>query len=395
MSHLIPTLHTRRDNIDEAVYSTSVPLVVAERIRQTTTYDDGTRVDRSGILATWYALRWLMTTFPEFDGFNQRQIAAIAAIDQKSVYKRLRLLYQLNLIAECGERCYTNLIGQDGQAKTQRLYTIPLRELHRLSSTEAPHIVEQWRKRLFGDASPPAASISPDKQLPIDLTDNYAVCIDQNQRDVEPNRRDTLPHPSPPSPPLGQPNLIEHPHVFLARTFGTNYHQIDLFVQLANDYDIHTNGYGWYWLGRAIFAATLSAGGEDQVRNWIALVRTILRNWHDTASYGAEAPRRTQRHHSPLTPASLAPVSSVVSEPPHSDLSEDWLSPRIISLASHITPKDRVCWEDKLRRAESPLQEQEIVRQFLEAHPAPESTPDPCAQTVPAQAVGCQDHACT
>jgi hypothetical protein len=108
-----------------AVYSTDIPLIVAERVRAVTHYDDGTRAERPVLLATWYALRWLIAAFPDCDGFNQRQIAAIAAIDQKMVYKRLRLLYQLDLITECGERHFTNLTGGDGQRKAQRLYSLP------------------------------------------------------------------------------------------------------------------------------------------------------------------------------------------------------------------------------------------------------------------------------
>jgi hypothetical protein len=90
-----------------------------------------------------------MAAYPHHRGFNQKTISQIAGYDQKSAHKRLRKLLELGLIMVAGNETYANLRGNGNNAKTRPIYSIPLDELDRLSTTLAISLVVQWEHRLF------------------------------------------------------------------------------------------------------------------------------------------------------------------------------------------------------------------------------------------------------
>ena len=81
----------------------------------------------------------------------------------------------------------------------------------------------------------------------------------------------------------------------------------DQLALLASEHDGPTEGHGWYWVGRAILAASLS---EDI--HTVAKVRRTLNRWRTEDSYGSDAPisRRppSERRSSRSEPDSASPV---------------------------------------------------------------------------------------
>ncbi|MDP9316928.1 MAG: helix-turn-helix domain-containing protein [Chloroflexota bacterium] len=104
-----------------------------------------------------------------------------------------------------------------------------------------------------------------------------------------------------PPPPAGEPALPADPITLWQSARGElrrfDLHQLQAF---ANEHDLPTDGYGRYWLGRAILAA--AAYDPDFVTNPRALnlVRAILTRWRNHAAYGSDTPtyHSTKEEHS-------------------------------------------------------------------------------------------------
>lgn len=66
---------------------------------------------------------------------------------------------------------------------------------------------------------------------------------------------------------------------------------------LAAEHDVPTQGFGWYWVGRAILAASL----KDKIK-YVARVRQVLKTY-TRRGYGADLYEDADAH--PTTPARL------------------------------------------------------------------------------------------
>lgn len=95
--------------------------------------------------------------------------------------------------------------------------------------------------------------------------------------------------PAIPPPPAGQPALPAHPRDLWRRACAnpTPNHE-DQLAALAAEHDASTGNSGWYWVGRAILAATIDG---EQPRS-PALIRNTLIRWRAEGSYGSDRPRR-------------------------------------------------------------------------------------------------------
>ncbi|RRR69158.1 MAG: hypothetical protein EI684_16475 [Candidatus Viridilinea halotolerans] len=147
----------------------------------------------------------------------------------------------------------------------------------------------------------------------------------------------------------------------LDRLFGDDPDRLALFAQLAVQHDAPTDGFGWYWLGRAIQAAALSAGGADRVRNWVGMVRAIMRSWHDEACYGKDAPRRVRSARRPDSADSILASTNP----------EDRVSFAMLSTATHITGAQRAYWLQRFRAAPHPDAQRAVLAAFVAEHPLP------------------------
>ena len=112
---------------------------------------------------------------------------------------------------------------------------------------------------------------------------------------------------APPPPPDGQPSIGAHPlalwETACATPRKTDPIQLAMF---ASEHDPPTGGYGWYWVGRAILAATLFS----DVRT-LGKVRVILDRWRREDSYGSDMPptRQGSRHGRPDAARADAPAA--------------------------------------------------------------------------------------
>jgi hypothetical protein len=122
-----------------------------------------------------------------------------------------------------------------------------------------------------------------------------------------------------------------------------------MLSQLAADLDTVTTGYGWYWVGRALFAVSM---GEPK-DNLLAAVRQTLRRWRETDSWGSDAPASGKRR--PQAAPQAAPGPKV--------------SDREILTAKDLSNRDREIWMRRFRNAE-PADRPDVLgrfRQFLES----------------------------
>ncbi|NNJ10609.1 hypothetical protein EKD04_009735 [Chloroflexales bacterium ZM16-3] len=417
-------LHTRPPAIEGEVYRTAIPLIVAERCRNPGRYDsvvlaDGTiklgaRPEPPALLATWYSLRWLMLAFPEQSGFNQRQIAAIGGMDQKSVHPRLRKLLDLGLIVEAGRRVFDHLVGAGktggGKPKSQPIYTIPLRQLEHESSDQAEAIIAAWRVQLF-DHTLTGMSLPPN-QMALDLSDPVAdqevnlsdlasarvaqranlsdplpdqevnfsdplpdqeVNFSDPLPDQEVNFSDPLPdhmgrkegrkerdaltrESEPPTPPAEEFPLGHHPLAMWHMVCPITDNLDDgALAQLASEHDVPTGGYGWYWVGRAILAVKL--GGE--VRDWLAAVRSTLRRWRSEGSYGSDRPDAPARLRRPRVGSQGS--NSLGNAEPVDD------TPLLYD--PRLSGTERGTWLRRLRNAETQEAKHAVMARFRSEYP--------------------------
>lgn len=160
---------------------------------------------------------------------------------------------------------------------------------------------------------------------------------------------------TPPANPPGEPPLSRHPVDVVRAQTGRAPLQAHLFAQLAAEHDGPTGGYGWYWVGRALEAGVLAAGGEDQVRNWIALPRSILRRWRESESYGSDAPAAPRRPRT-YSPSPAAPAGEKVSDLP-------------ILQCPYLTGRERAGWLERFRRADTPAAKQTVLDELARSYP--------------------------
>jgi hypothetical protein len=409
--------------INPTAYQTVIPLIVAERCRNAGRYEDGTRAEPPALLATWYALRWLMAAFPDRRGFGQRAIARIAGYDQKSVHRRLRKLLELGLVIEVGRLTYTRLTGKDDKPKEQPLYSIPEPRLNTQSSEDAPNVIDYWERELFGPKSPEPQP-PPEAQLALDLSDPLE---DQGLDPVEDQALDPLKDQGNPPDPLADQGLdplkdqtdpvedqgldpladqgldpladhmegrkegrkegldaltregpdsravagppgeepLQLPPFELWSMFATAVNPVAdriLLGRLAAAHDATTDGHGTYWLGRAILEVKLGGGADD----WMAAVRATLRRWKDSASYGSDAPRSGRAARVPMVGQARAVGAASATGPKVSDL-------EILTHPS-LENYERQRWLTRFRNA-PPEDKPAVLERFRTEHPRNDHPP--------------------
>lgn len=99
----------------------------------------------------------------------------------------------------------------------------------------------------------------------------------------------------PPPVPQGEYALPLHPFD-LWRNACPHVRPLDYahIEALAAEHDLVTDGYGMYWVGRAILSATLASDAR-----YLKVIKVVLDRWRNEGTYGSEAPweqhRREQR----------------------------------------------------------------------------------------------------
>lgn len=93
---------------------------------------------------------------------------------------------------------------------------------------------------------------------------------------------------APPDTPVGQPRLPTSPLTLWQSDAPTislrDRYQIDLLIA---EYDIVTNGFGAYWVGRAILVTDRCHTASERPRN-LNYLRSVLRRWHQESSWGSD-----------------------------------------------------------------------------------------------------------
>ena len=296
-----PIVFLKPPKIDPAVWRPDVPLVVIERCLTAARASGEKKVDPSKLICTWLAIRWLMAAFPKRRGFPTRLIAERAGAHMTSITAWCHKLMLLGLLSQVGEEPIVRNL-----AHATPIYSIPLSELERISHDICLEILIK-----LGGESDETESQSSD-QLTLDLplpdatqksfsdrlsdqtsdrlsdhrdgrTDDHGTDDHARAREKKPRGRPKNAPPVPPAPP-NQPPLPHHPLVLWANACTTP-RSIDgaQLEALAAAHDEATAGYGLYWVGRAILAAS----ADEDVRS-IRKVKTILDRWHDTQSYGSD-----------------------------------------------------------------------------------------------------------
>ena len=340
-----PIVFLKPPAIAEAVWRPELPLVVLER------------TESKEQLVVWIAVRWLMAAFPHERGFGSRKIAARAKVNQKYVSRWCEELVGLGLLVPAGEERVR------GFAQARPIYTVDLRRLAEQSSAMALEVLLHWgaplgsaqsvprdQLSLFSDSKSRIGSDPPEDQTdppedqitdpPEDQTDPPGVQITEPLRDQTDPPEDQITEPlrdqswkeggrkeggkdlraraqsgelsseqgprSVPIAPRGAWPLPCHPLDLWADVAAAQRpSDIRHLTALAAEHDGPTGGYGYYWLGRAMLAASLN----DDIRS-IAKLRAVLTRWRDEQSYGSdraiERPaneQKEQRHGRDASPA--------------------------------------------------------------------------------------------
>jgi hypothetical protein len=96
---------------------------------------------------------------------------------------------------------------------------------------------------------------------------------------------------APPLPPAGEPALTATIGELwrMVRPHGRPI-ELQHLATLAGEHDAPTGGYGLYWVGRAILAASIS----QDVRG-VKVIKFILESWRERNAYGSDAPQRQRK----------------------------------------------------------------------------------------------------
>lgn len=287
-------------------------------------------------LAVWMALRCLIDT-TERTAFGSREIADEAGLKSfPRVAGWLAELVDLGLLEIAG---YEEVRGGDiNEGKHDRpIYRIPWKQIYSDSLIEAEKYVaglvnkrrrgrpseghelqlamdfpvtEGSRTPLpidHGDALPIGNGLrdrsitevrdrsvtARDRSVTASVTDRSHVGREVS-REVGINARTRESLPIPPTPP-DEWALSAHP-VDIWQSACPDHRPIDLkhLAALVKAHDTPTGGFGLYWVGRAILAASLSSN----IRS-IKAVKTVLDRWAGGQGYGTDTPayeRRKERY---------------------------------------------------------------------------------------------------
>ncbi len=316
-------------SLDPAVWRLDVPLVVLER------------TDGPHLLSVWIAVRWLQAADPTRRGFSTREIARRAKVDRKYVTQWVSRLVALNLMEIVGEEPMPNL-------RPRPIYAIPLAFLEAVSLELAPQVVSAYRTTRTVTPLPPAhvpdsvtvrvvlpslggagdqvehvvlEAEPAEDEPPGDIEDRRGDIEDQAPGDIEDDpsggikdhikegnkergretaharegltsRAEAPPTPTPPSnPPLpAAPLTLWHSVRLTTRPMD------DIRIQaLIADHDTSTDGYGAYWVGRAILAADATDASFATNPKALNLLRAILQRWRREQAYGSDTPAFVQR----------------------------------------------------------------------------------------------------
>ena len=300
-----PIVFLKPPKIDPAVWRPDVPLIVLETCLTPGTVrvvekgiSKDVEVEPAKLICVWLAIRWLMAAFPKRRGFGTRLIARRAGVNQKYVTRWTGKLIELGLLEQIGEEAFDNLCA----GNPRPVYAIPLDRLERESNEIALSVLTRW-----GDEEQLPPPPSPDQTafdlgLPAAAASRRSDPIrDHGSDPIRDHREGGMIHgreggspppakkspgrpASPPPAPPTLPPLTAHPTALWARACGTpRPTDPDQLATLAAAHDAPTGGYGWYWVGRAILAASLDA----DVRS-LRKVRAILDRWQAEAAYGSD-----------------------------------------------------------------------------------------------------------
>ena len=339
-----PIVFLKPPKIDPAVWRPDVPLIVLEKCLAPGTVrvvdKDGARdveVDPTKLICVWLAIRWLMAAFPKRRGFGTRLIARRAGVNQKYITRWAAKLIELGLLEHVGEEAFENLHA----GNPRPVYAIPLDRLERISNEIALSVLSTWSEPDDNSAPQSPDQLSFDARLldaessrgsdpirdhgsdpirdhgsdpirdhgsdPIrdhgsdPIRDHMGGRIHGREGGLAPAAKKTTGSrpgrpPTIPPAPDGQPPLSAHPTALWAKACGQpRATDPDQLATLAAAHDIPTDGYGAYWVGRAILAATLDA----DVRS-LRKVRAILDRWQAEGAYGSDR-YTTEHRHGPRT----------------------------------------------------------------------------------------------
>ncbi len=350
--HAHNDVHVHPVILDPAVWRLEIPLVVLER------------TDGPHLLSVWIAVRWLQAADPTRRGFSTREIARRAKVDRKYVTQWVSGLVALSLLEVVGEELVPNL-------HPRPIYAIPLAALEAASLDLAPQVVSAYRGNRT-PAGPPAAPVTVRVVLPSldnvedqvehvvleaepaadeppgDMGDQDGGIEDQGPGAMEDHasggikdrikegRNEGGREPAharegtatgtgtPPTPtPLDSPQLPDEP-LALWRSVRQTPRPMDdhHLLALIADHEAPTDGYGAYWVARAILAADTTDGAFATNPRALNLVRAILQRWRREQTYGSDTPAFVQRQQSSAEhprKATAPRATATVSSPPSTE----------------------------------------------------------------------------
>lgn len=276
------SLHAfRPEELPPWVLRTELPTVVRERC------------DSALQISVWLSIRWLLSIGRQSSrALGSREIADRAKINVKSVTGCVQALVELGLLEITGHEQIRGLRGQCPIYRIPRaievenapfVYTFLAQygESYTESKPEGQQALPLW------DAAD-GGGIDPKTDQCIDPKTDHGReggKIHGREGGSPPPAKKSAGRPaSPPPAPPNLPPLTAHPTALWARACGTpRPTDPDQLATLAAAHDAPTGGYGWYWVGRAILAASLDA----DVRS-LRKVRAILDRWQAEAAYGSD-----------------------------------------------------------------------------------------------------------
>jgi hypothetical protein len=276
-------------------------------------------------ITVWASIRWLLENFPG-EPPSSRDIAIEAKVNQKTVATTIAQLVKLRLLEIVRYEEYPGRGKLGGSPVRKPILRIPgWIERQNQQYTEQYMIQLRAQREKTRTRDHPTKFVDPKTDQRLDPFSDQQTAVDpktdqgvdpktdqQSQKNtyvgrevgreggIAPTRAEKPEHqgpgtPSPSSaPPLPPPSYYTLPAHPLAmwRDACPTARPIDAkhLAALAAEHDASTGGFGWYWVGRAILAASLSQDARK-----VTVIKTILDGWRERAAYGSDAPGRQRK----------------------------------------------------------------------------------------------------